>query len=93
MLTLLNLIKPYLMSNKKHYTIGLQKAGDELSVCYWAFDRLEDAQSFMNLLKRGCTAYDVSIALTDEKLKLIDAWRMGDEFKKGSVILNKSDLC
>jgi len=81
------------MSNKNHYTVTLNKAGDDLSVCYWAFDHLEDAKSFLSVLKRGCTAYEVSVSITDEKQKLIDAWRMGDEDQKGNVILNKSQLC
>lgn len=81
------------MKNKKHYTIEINKAGDELSVCYWTFDTLEAAKSLLNVLKTGCTAYAVSVSITDEKQKLIDAWRMGDEFKNGNVILDKSQLC
>lgn len=81
------------MSNKNHYTVTLDKVGDELSVCYWTFDTLEAAKSFLNVLKRGCTAYEVSVSITDNSLNLVEGWRMGDEDQKGNVILNKSQLC
>ena len=61
------------------YTVEMDKAGEELLICYWCFDTLEEAQVFLNMLKNGCTALPVALSLHDAKQQLLEAWAVGDE--------------
>ena len=65
--------------SNKHYTLEMYKAGDELSVCYWPFDKLEEAQAFIKTLRKGCTAYNVQLVIFDEMQNFIEGYRIGDE--------------
>ena len=61
------------------YSIEMDKAGEELLICYWCFDTLEEAQNFLNRLKNGCTALPITLSLYDAKQQLLEAWAVGDE--------------
>ena len=63
------------------YSVEMDKAGEELLICYWCFDTLEEAQNFLNRLKNGCTALPVTLSLYDAKQQLLEAWVVGDEFQ------------
>ena len=63
------------------YSVEMDKAGEELLICYWCFDTLEEAQDFLNRLKNGCTALPVTLSLYDAKQRLLEAWAIGDEFQ------------
>jgi len=63
------------------YTVELDKAGDELITAYWVADTLEQAQSILETLKRACTAYDVTLTITDDHHQIIEIWKLGDELK------------
>lgn len=57
----------------------MDKAGEELLICYWCFDTLVEAQKFLNRLKNGCTALHVKLSMYDAKHQLLEAWAVGDE--------------
>ncbi|MCI5092683.1 hypothetical protein [Phaeodactylibacter sp.] len=61
------------------YSVEMDKAGEELLICYWCFDTLEEAQNFLNRLKNGCTALPITLSLYDAKQQLLEAWAVGDE--------------
>jgi hypothetical protein len=63
------------------YSVEMDKAGEEFLICYWCFDTLEEAQEFLTVLKNGCTALPVTLSLYDAKQKLLEAWKIGDEFQ------------
>ena len=62
------------------YTVELDKAGDELNVCYWVADTLELAQRILEQFKTACTTYDVTIVIrADQSNQIIERWKLGDE--------------
>ena len=63
------------------YSIEMNKTGEELVICYWCFDTLKAAKTFLNGLKNGCTAQNVTLSLYDAKQNLIEAWAIGDEYQ------------
>jgi len=65
--------------SEKYYSIEMQKEGDELLIAYWMFDDLQAAKKQLELLAKGCTAYNVKIELRDEKIQLLGQYQMGDE--------------
>lgn len=68
------------------YTIEMDKAGEELLICYWCFDTLEEAQEFLSTLKNGCTTFHVTLSLYDAKQQLIEAWTVGDEYQSSKEL-------
>lgn len=69
------------MEHQNSYTVELDKAGDKLNVCYWLADTLEQAQSLLQQLKNGCTAYDVTLTIRDSNSRKIESWKLGNELK------------
>ena len=73
------------------YSVEMDKAGEELLICYWCFDTLEEAQNFLNKLKNGCTALPVTLSLYDAKQQLLEAWAVGDEFKPSERVMPEKE--
>ena len=68
------------MENQSNgYDVALDKAGDEFTTVYWVFDTLEQAQSFLQQLKNGCTGYDITLTIRDSFNNQIESWKLGDE--------------
>jgi hypothetical protein len=74
------------------YSVEMDKAGEELSICYWCFDTLEEAQDFLNKLKNGCTVHNVTIAIFDQKHTFLKGWKLGDEYITPVELLNKAQV-
>lgn len=79
-------------TSNKHYTVEMQRAADELTLCYWAFDELEDAQQYMQSLMIGCTAYPVYVALYDELQQFIEGYKLGDEATPAIKLKNAREI-
>lgn len=75
-----NTTMPSQTTTPSPYTVEINQDGQELTVCYWCFDSEAEARQFFNLLKNGCTAYPLTVALLDSKDQLIEAWTVGDEY-------------
>ncbi len=71
------------------YSVEMDKAGEELLICYWCFDTLEEAQGFLSTLKNGCTAFRVTLSLYDAKQQLLEAWTIGDEYQPSTQLTLK----
>ena len=53
------------------YTVEMDKAGEELLICYWCFDTLEEAQVFLNMLKLLFLAFLIFVGYIVFKAYLI----------------------
>ena len=76
---------------ENYYSIEMDKAGEELVICYWCFDTLEEAQEFLNRLKNGCTALPVTLSLYDATQRLIEAWAIGDEYQSSERLTPETE--
>ncbi|MGH1434904.1 MAG: hypothetical protein ACRBG0_10640 [Lewinella sp.] len=74
------------------YSVEMDKAGEELLICYWCFDTLEEAQDFLNRLKNGCTAHAVTIAIFDRMHNFLDGWKLGGEYNAPLQLLSKAQV-
>ena len=74
------------------YTVEMTQDGQELITCYWCFDSEAEAKQFFNLLKNGCTAYPITVALLNSKNQLIEAWTVGDEYTPSELLTQPESL-
>ena len=77
------------MQSDNSYTIEMEKAEEELLICYWCFSTLEEAQVFLNRLKNACTTLSVTLSMYDAKHQLLEAWAVGNEFAPSQCITSE----
>lgn len=66
------------MKGAETYTVEMFTNPDKPSIASWTFDDQASARTFYEGMKRGCTAYAITVVLEKHRVQ-IDAFKMGNE--------------